>query len=208
MGVHEDLLVADFEQCFEQMRHYDETFRRTLEFDVGGVVAVIAASAALLGQYGPSYLVITSVGLLLVVSSLAGFLLVVSLARNRVYFAFVGRYVNEVRTLYLSHSPGGVSNKAGIYADYKFPSIFNPVSSHAIQLYFLSSCNSFLLTGSGAALFASRAIAMGKSLAVGWGLLLGAFVVFLLLQVGWILLYWYLKERQKTADTAVFRKRR
>jgi hypothetical protein len=50
MSVFQELFVADFQQCFEQMRHYDETFHRTLQFGFGGVVAVIAASAALAGQ--------------------------------------------------------------------------------------------------------------------------------------------------------------
>lgn len=207
MGIYEELLVADFQQCFEQMRHYDETFHRTLQFGFGGVVAVIAASAALAGQYGLTQLITTTVGLMLLVSSAAGFLLVVSLARNRVYFAFVGRYVNEVRDLYLAQSPGGISNKAGIYTDPGFPRIFNPFSSHSIQLYFLSSCNSFLVAGGVMALLVSRALATPGSPAVNWRVGLLVFTLSMLAQIGWVLLYWCRKEGQKTADAAVFGKK-
>lgn len=207
MTVYENLLAADFQQCFEQMRHYDETFHRTLQFGFGGVVAVIVASAALVEQYGLTQLITTTVGLMLLVSSVAGFLLVVSLARNRVYFAFVGRYVNEVRALYLAQSPGGISNKAGIYTDPGFPRIFNPFSSHSIQLYFLSSCNSFLFTCGVVALFVSRALATSGSPAVNWEVGLLFFTLSLLVQIGWVVLYWCHKERKRTADSAVFGKK-
>ncbi len=207
MSVHEELLVSDFQQCFEQIRHYDEIFHRTLQFGFGGVVAVIAASGALAGQYGLTRLITTTVGLMLLVSSVAGFLLVASLARNRVYFAFVARYVNEVRALYLAQSPGSISNKAGIYTDPGFPKIFNPFSSHSFQLYFLSSCNSFLITGGVIALLVSRALATSGSPAVNWWAGLLAFSLSMLVQIGWVLLYWCHKERQKTAEAAVFGKK-
>lgn len=194
MNLHENLLISDFEQCFEQMRHYDDTFGRTLKFGFGGVAGVIAASAALVSQYGFTHPTKTMVGFLLLVSSIAGFLLVVSLARNRVYFAFVARYVNEIRSTYLAQAPGGVGNKAGVYTDHKSPKIFSPGSSHTIQIYFLSTCNALLLS--------ATMVAFG-GVVPPWYVPILAFAGSLLLQVGWVLRYLHSKE-EKSANAAVF----
>lgn len=208
MSVLDSLLTSDFQQCFAQMRHYDETFRHTLQFGFSGVAVVIAASAALIGQYGFTPLIGATVGLLLAVSSGNGFLLIVSLARNRVYFAFVARYVNELRGLYISQSPGGVSNKTGMYVDYKSPPIFNPGSSHSIQVYFLSACNAVLFAGMVAVLTTLHSMETGAGSMPNFGATVASFLLFMLLQCGGLLIYWWHKEQQKTADAAAFGKKK
>src|SRR2546426_874593 len=142
-SLFDNLLATDFGQCFEQMRYYDESFRKTLEFSFGGVASTIAASAAFLGQYGMTSATTQFVGLLLLVASFASLLLVFFMARNRVYFAIVARFVNEIRKLYLDRSPGGFGNKSRIYDSHKLPRIFDPGSTQTFQLLFLSVCNSF-----------------------------------------------------------------
>jgi hypothetical protein len=208
MSVHENLLIADFQECFQQMRHYDETFRATLSFGFGVVLAVEAASGALVEHYGFTCPVMITVGFLLITAALAVTLLVGLLARNRVYFAFVVRYVNEIRGLYLAESPGGILNKAGWHTDYRFPQVFNPASTQSIQIYFLLVCSSFLLTMGIAALLAGRAVAVGRHPHVRWCIGAAVLVATVALQVGCLLVYWTKKGRCKDADTAVFGDRR
>jgi hypothetical protein len=208
MSVHENLLIADFQECFQQMRHYDDTFRATLSFGFSMVLAVEAASGALVERYGFSRLVMITVGFLLITAALAVTLLVGLLARNRVYFAFVVRYVNEIRGLYLAESPGGILNRAGWHSDYRFPQVFNPASTQSIQVYFLLICSSFLLSIGITALLAGHAVAVGRRPHVGWFTGAAVLVAAVALQAGWLLVYWTKKGRCKDADTAVFGDRR
>ena len=205
MPLAEDLMVADFEQCFEQMRHYDQSYRHSFEFGFAGMLAVIAASGTLIQQYGFTPIVLTTVGILLLASSVVGFLFfVVSLARNRVYFAFVARYVNEFRALYLKEAPGGVGNRAGMYTDPRYPRIFGPGSSHSVQVWLLCLCNAALLAVAVNALLAAPA----ATPSISWWAGLIVFLISLPGQVVWVLIYWSRKERQRTADSAVFGKER
>ncbi len=204
MDVHEDLLVADFNQCFEQMRHYDESFRRTLEFSFGLLASVIAGTAALLGQYGATVLTTELVGVLLLVSSFASLLLVVLMARNRVYFAVVARFVNEVRGLYLGRSPGGFANDSRMYCDHRFPRIFDPGSTQAIQLYFLSVCNAFLFGAAITLFHLAFDLARSRHPTLRWYEQASAVFIFLVCEFGWVISYWRRKQARRTANTAVF----
>jgi hypothetical protein len=194
MSVYEDLLLEDFRQCFEQMRHYDEVFRKVLEWGYGGTVAVVAASAALIEHYGLASVVVTATTLLFLASGLGGFLLVISLARNRVYFAVVSRYVNELRSTYLSHF-AEIGNRAGIYVDPASPKPYNPLSTHSIQLYLLACCTSLLWAGATAGADASRALARGKIPGVSWWWVCLAFIISVTVQVGWSLRYWLRQQK-------------
>ncbi len=208
MSVHEDLLVADFQQCFEQMRHYDDAFQHILQFAFGGILVVIGACAALLEQYGLTELTRSAAGLLFAIASGAGFFLLMSLARNRVYFAFVARYVNELRGVYLAQAPGSATNKTGMYVDHRSPRIFNPASSHSFQLYFLSSCNAVLFAAAVTVVWTNLPPGeAGATSTINWVALFISFFLSLLLQVGWVLRYWSHAEKRKTADAAVFRTR-
>lgn len=204
MSVHENLLIADFQQCFEQMRHYDETFRVTLSFGFSMTLAVEAASGALLQHYGFTRLVMLTAGLLLITSGLATALLIALLARNRVYYVFVARYVNEIRSAYLAEKPGGVLNRAGMYTDWRFPRILNPASTQTIQMYFLSACSSLLLSTGAAALVTAHGLASGQRPEVAWGTGAAVFAAAVALEIGSLLIYWKKKGRRKKADAAVF----
>jgi hypothetical protein len=203
MSLHDDLLVADFSECFEQMRHYEEAFLKRLDFGFGGIVAVIGATAVLIEHFKATPFILILSGLLLVVSSIAGILLVWSLARNRVYFAFVARYVNEIRALYISHHPGGLTNKSGIYSDHSFPKIFDPGSSQSIDIYFFALCVSLLVSGAVTSLDLAYRVRAGIGLCISWPIatliFFGAFVAQLSLTIA----YWYRKEQKKNADVAI-----
>lgn len=204
MPLYEDLLVADFNQCFEQMRHYDESFRRTTEFCFGGIVSVVAASGAFLTQYGTTTSTTRLVALVLILSSLAGFLLVVLLARNRVYFAIVARFINEVRGLYLKQSPGEFENCSRMYSDHRFPKILSPGSTQSVQIYFLSLCNASLFGIGAGMLNVSLNLRAGIARSLDCREVFLAVVGSLLLEVSWVFAYWKRKQRNRGANTKVF----
>jgi hypothetical protein len=203
MSVYDDLLVADFSECFEQMRHYQEGFLKRLDFGFGGIVAVIAATAVLIEHFRGTALILALSGLLLLVSTFAGALLVVSLARNRVYFAFVARYVNEIRALYLSKAPGGIENKTGIYVDHTLPKMFDIASSQTIDIVFLSICVSILASGSVTCLDLSHKVRAGIEPAIRWPAAFSAFGIAFLAQLAFVMRYWGLAESSSNAHKAL-----
>lgn len=94
-----DFLIAEFQECFDQMRYYDTV--QTKMFNLSLVLASIFATAlGAIAQVDKTYF-IQNLGLVIQFSSL--FLLifnVISLAivlRNRVYFVFCARQINTIR---------------------------------------------------------------------------------------------------------------
>jgi hypothetical protein len=94
MNIHEELLASDFHECFAQMRHYDNGFQEMVKFGFQGVLAVVAAYAFLAEKYGFADWGGVGLKLLTLLATLMGLLLVMWLARNRVYYAYVARYVS------------------------------------------------------------------------------------------------------------------
>jgi hypothetical protein len=203
-NLHENLLVADFGQCFEHMRHYDESFRRTIEFFFGGMVVVIGASGALLQQYGFTSLTTMTVGFIFLFSCFSALLLLMSLARNRVYYAIVTRYVNELRGLYVRKAPEGFVNLTGMYTDPAYPKMFSPGSTQSIHIYFLLLCNALLLSAAIAAFRATIQLEHGDKPSVPWVFVTATACGAILMQLLAVLYYWHRKGKKKSADAAVF----
>lgn len=203
MTIFDDLLVADFSECFQQMRHYEEGFLKRLEFGFGGMLAVISATAFLIEHFSATPFTLAASGLLLAVSAGVGGLLVSSLARNRVYFAFVARYVNEIRALYLSKHPEGLTNKSGMYSDHRLPKIFDPGSSQSIDIYFLALCVSLLVSGAVTSFDQWRRIQHGAGLQIDWSISVGTFLGAAAIQIFTVVVYWRRKEAKLTAHGAV-----
>jgi hypothetical protein len=196
-SVFENLLQSDFEQCFEQMRHYDDAFQNALQFAYTGVVAVAGASGTLLQAWGAKSSNLATVSLILLFSWLAGVVVVMDLAKNRVYFARVARHVNEIRGLYVKKHPAGVSNKAKMYTDPTFPHILNLGSTQTFQVCLASAFDSFLFGSAIVALLAVRSVANGVEASVNWSWGIGGFIAFLVLELGLIFAYWKIKESEK-----------
>jgi hypothetical protein len=116
--------------------------------------------------------------------------------RNRVYFVFVTRYVNEHRGFFLNRKPLGFENRAGMYTNFQQPPFFNWRSSQDLLMYALALLNSFLL---GTALFVLESpfphwICCGISAAVMFCVQLAVPIIYLL------------TRERKTASKAVFGK--
>jgi hypothetical protein len=201
MGVFENLLQSDFQQCFEQMRHYDDAFQGALQFAYTGVVAVAGASGTLLQIWHVNPLNLATVSLVLLFSSLAGIVILMLLAKNRVYFARVARYVNEIRHLYLQKDPAGIANKAGMFDDVTFPPILDFGSTQTFQIYLVSAFDSFLFACGIIALVGWRVAANHGEASIKWSWGIWGFAVSMVVELGSIFVYWYLKESETTKSS-------
>jgi len=186
MPTEDDLLVADFQQCFEQMRHYDSQFILAIKFLYTLYVGIAGASYVLVTARQEEYGTIMAAGLLCF-GAIVGVLFLYYLLRTRVYYTRVARYINEIRLSYLRLSPMAVENKAGIYTDPAKPRAFSPASTHIILMCFTSLCNASMFAGSSALL--EQIPGPHKFL------VLGIFFIALLSQLSF--LTWYLWRRDE-----------
>lgn len=143
-SVYDQLLIADFNQCFQHIRYYEEWFRRLIEFGIGLALAVLAGFSALIARYGRTGLAVTFGALLCGVATVGGLLLLMALARVRVQMALVCRYVNEIRAAYVGNNSVGVANVVGMYTDYTRPRNHDPQSIHTLGIYFVAGLNTLL----------------------------------------------------------------
>jgi hypothetical protein len=187
-------LDRDFNQCFQQMRHYDGQMFDILKFMFTAYTALIGVAVGLY-QFGlkenidlsaPSIAVVT-VGLLI------GLFMFSLIVRNRVYFVQVVRYINEQRGFFLKSKPLGFENKSGMYTNHTQPPYFNWRSSHSWLCYIIAVLNSTLI------------MVLIYILSSGfWNIVIGGLILFILQVVSAIS---YLKSREgKSASGAVFGK--
>lgn len=189
-------LDRDFNQCFQQMRHYDAQYLDLCKFAFTAYSAVVGLAFALF-NYGIAQKVDYSLpaAATLIVGLCFGLCFLAFIVRNRVYFVVVARYINEHRRHFLRSRPLGFENHSKMYVSLDQPLYFHWRSSQALLLYVMSGLNGFL---AGTALHFLRFAASPRWLvAVGVGV--GAFVLQVVVAAS------YLKAREdKSAAKAVF----
>jgi hypothetical protein len=186
-------LERDFNQCFNQLRHYDGQIFELCKFAFVGYTTLIGAALGLyefgLKEQKDFTLAIAAI---LTVGFLLGVFLFALNIRNRVYFVQVARYINEQRELFFALKPLGFANRSRMYTDPAQPPFFNWKSSQAWHSYIIAALNAVLC---GVLLYVLISPATG----VGVGA--GLFLVQVLISVS------YLQRREKkTAEEAVFGK--
>jgi hypothetical protein len=199
MSVFEDLLNSDFQQCFEQMRHYDDAFQNGLQFTYTGAIAIAGFSGTLLQIKGADSL--KTVALVLFCSWLAGVFVVMSLAKNRVYFAKAARYVNQVRDFYLRNRPEEFEDHTKMYRNWRSPAVFDPGSTQTLQIYLASALDSFLFAFAVSAALALRHASHSTQPSLHWFWGAIAFGISVLTEVGLIMLYWHREDSRMTTKT-------
>jgi ABC-type branched-subunit amino acid transport system permease subunit len=192
-------LERDFNQCFQQMRHYDSQIWEICKFIFGAYTVLLGAAIGVLKfshentntDFSPVAIVIISVGFLI------GIFMYCLTIRNRVYFVFVTRYINEHRRLFLSSHPLGFLNESGLYTNPKQPPFFDWKSSQMWLAYLIALLNSILITF----MFFSKKMEYSS---IGYYPFVLLFSVFLI-QIAIAAIY--LKSREnKNASEAVFPK--
>lgn len=139
-------LDRDFNQCFQQMRHYDGQTLDICKFAFTAYAAIIGGALALY-QYGVEKGIdytTTAVGLL-GIATLFGLILLGLVVRNRVYFVLVTRYINEHREFFLATNPLGFANRSRMYTNPSQPPYFSKLSSQAFLMYLLGALNATIL---------------------------------------------------------------
>lgn len=139
-------LDRDFNQSFQQMRHYDAQIFDIIKFMFTGYSAV---NGVALGLYEFSLkenmdLMLPAIAVL-IIGLLLGIFMFALVIRDRVYFIQVTRYINEQRGLFLEYKPMGFENKSKMYTNYQQPPYFNWRSSHSWLCYIAASLNSTIL---------------------------------------------------------------
>lgn len=147
-----ELLSHDFDQSYQQLRHYDSLNWDITKFSFMQLLFGIAAVWAIYGfasetnnadtiialNYG--WIIPSIFGICYIFSLLASFLI----SRNRVYFAKVARYINEHRQLSLKYNPYGFENVTKFYTNIDFPPAFDKWSTQLVCLYVIQFVSAFI----------------------------------------------------------------
>src|SRR5256885_13447222 len=101
-------LDRDFNQCFQQLRHYDSQILEVCKFAFFGYSTLIGAALGLY-QFGlKEHLTLAApINGILGTGLVLGIFFFALGIRNRVYFVQVARYINEQRQLFLALHPLG-----------------------------------------------------------------------------------------------------
>ena len=139
-------LIADFNQCFEQTRHYNTQIMNTLKFITTFYTAVCGLTWGLFQYSIEKNIDIKSALIIaLCVVLLFGIIILIFAVRNRVYFVKCMRYVNEQRGYFLSRISPKFANKSGMPVDSDKLRYFNWSSSQSWLVYIISLMNSLIL---------------------------------------------------------------
>ena len=187
-------LERDFNQSYQQMRHYDGQMFEILKFMFTGYTTVIGVAIGLyeFGLKENKTLTAPAIAILCV-GLIFGLFMFALTIRNRVYFVQVARYINEQRKLFLVLKPMGFQNESRMYTNCSQPPYFNFRSSQAWFAYIVAALNATLVTVLSFITCMTPAAALG----IGIGLFLAQLVSGIV----------YLKSREgKSASGAVFGK--
>jgi hypothetical protein len=189
-------LKKDFEQCFQQMRHYDSQVIDVLKFAFTAYAALIGAALTLY-HYGIETKIDyrSPVIAILLIGFLMGICLVAVFTRNRVYYVIVTRYVNEHRAFFLKSKPLSFENNSEMYTDFSKPRFFHWRSTQTFFLCILTALNTALLI---CALVIHGYLKAGD---VGW--LIAVSLIAFVGQLAIPIMYLITREGQ-SADRAVF----
>ncbi len=140
------MLQNDFNQSYEQSRHYDNQIIDIFKYLATFYTTIIGIAVGI-DKYALTKFIdlSNSVILGLSVSLLFGTIMYYMIVRNRIYFVVCMRFINEQRNTYLSYKPLSFENKSGMYTNHNKPPFFNFFSSQSFLMYLIAFMNSCLL---------------------------------------------------------------
>lgn len=139
-------LIKDFEQCFNQMRHYEILELSLFKFLVGLYSAVAVACFTLLKAFFNYNETLHSfIAAFLILIAVVGIVILTFQVRNRIYYVGVTRYINENRAFFLSSQSLGFKNEVGMITDKTKPKFFNVFSTQSVFMYLTAAFNSIVL---------------------------------------------------------------
>jgi hypothetical protein len=178
-----EFLRVDFDESYQQMRHYEEGFINICKFAFFAYSSITATALGLY-KFGIEKKIDLSgiAGLIVIIGLIVGLILFWIIVRNRVYFVQAAHYINEIRKTFLEHKPMGFENKSQMYTDYRKPPFYNLYSSQIWFCHMIAFLNTILL---GTSMYMYVADTCTKALIIEV-----ACVLFLGIQVICAVLYW------------------
>lgn len=141
-----DFLIAEYQECFSQMRHYDSNTNEILKLGFtfyAGIITLALGVYQFIYQKNPNdNISLFYISLILFLSFILGLIVIILVVSNRKYFVKVARQVNNIREYY-SKEISDFDNKLPI--DKKLPKNYNIKSSQMIIILLLVLTNSIVL---------------------------------------------------------------
>jgi hypothetical protein len=197
----EDLLKADFDQCFIQMRHYDTIFTTVTNFSFAFFTAVVTATILFLYQSQIPNSAYFGLSILFGLVAIIGILILSFLLRNRCYFTFVARFVNEVRGYYLSQIDSNFKNETGLPASSNYPRMLSPGSTQTIHMYFVALFNTAYISASILVFQYYSSLLKQNCFVLNLKFFSILALIVLLIQIAWIIIYLHKKDNLSANHT-------
>lgn len=149
-----NLLKEDFTQCMYMLRHYDSVNWDITKFTFTEMIIAIGACWSIYTMCLPSSRTTLqlneSEARLFIITILAasiafGIWALLTIAKNRGYFALTSRHINEYRNLAIQNNDIGFSNKAKYWSNESFPSDFDWSSTQMFSFYLILFMTSVIL---------------------------------------------------------------
>lgn len=175
-------LKEDYTQSFYMLRHYDDANWSITKFVFSEMLVAVGACWTIyvssksanssIGVDSANYIMAIICG----VSFLFGVIAILTICKNRKYFALTSRHINEIRKLTIDNNEMGFKNSSKYWADPNNPKDLDPYSTqfysiimililttgmlfYAIHLLcFMVSLSSYIIAGIGATVFVIGAV--------------------------------------------------
>lgn len=195
-----DFLITEYEQCFEQMRHYDTTQNALLTFALTGYISIFAATYAIYQYSTDNPIKYTFLTLIFLLSSLAGITILIAFTRNRIYYTAVAKQVNRIRSYFLDNSELDYIKYNNCYTSYNKPKNFHWLSTYSMYIIVISLLNASLC-GCGITIFNRFTFKRSFNISLIQGIVLG--LILLILELIFSIRYLNSIDNRK-ADQAVW----
>ncbi len=182
------MLITDFAQAFDMLRHYDNVNWNLTKFSFSQVIVTIGACWAIMrtSNSSPNILSVDNdlvLGLLLLLSSVFVYITMIAIVKNRRYFARTCHYINEHRNNILQDNPINFKNESQMWVDKDYPKPLDWGSTQMMCFYLLAISFILMFASSAQVLFALASEVFNPTI-IFWG----AFVIAVALSL--ISLYW------------------
>lgn len=141
-----EFLIAEYNQSSENLRHYSKIQNSIVSFSLTGYITLLAAIYAIYQFDSQSYMKYVFLILILLLSFIAGCIILMFFIRNRMYFTVVAKQVNSLRNYFLSNSELDFINYNKSYFSHDRPRNYNPLSIDFMYIYVVSLLNSSLVS--------------------------------------------------------------
>ncbi len=159
-----EFLKSEYNQCFNQMRHYDVVAQSFNKFALTGYVAVISGLSALFKFLEAAAYRDIVIGGLSLVAFFVGLVMLDFMVRNRVYYVIVARQVNSIRKYFLKNANAAKElyfvKYEKSYIDPRYPPAFH-LSSTYTRLFILIAILNGGLFGAGLFFFTYKGVGDG-----------------------------------------------